>query len=91
MSIAGSMYSSTPVTATHCATGTTNIGRTSMCVNVTFAAVKIGCVSLTFKTLLMYKHLKTQSCTVKTCQCDLGHRPHCTVATMCDHLLVQNQ
>lgn len=62
MSIAGSMYSSTPVTGKRYATDITDIGTMSMFANVTFAEVEIGHVSLTSKTLLMYKHLKPQSC-----------------------------
>ncbi len=50
MSIAGSMYSSTPVTDRRYATETTDIGSTSMLAYVTFAAVETGHVSLTFKT-----------------------------------------
>jgi hypothetical protein len=77
ISIAGSMYSSTPVTDRRYATDISDIGRTSIFANITFAEVEICYVSLTTKPLLMYKHLKTQSCEPGR----MGHRPHCTVAT----------
>lgn len=61
MSIAGSMYSSTPVTARRCATDISDIGTMGMLGHLTLTQVETGHVSLTFKTLLMYKHLRTQS------------------------------
>ena len=78
MSIAGSMYSSTPVTARRYATDTSDIGRTNMLANITLTEVETGHVSLTSKTLLMYKHLRTQSCELDS----MIHRPQCTVAAI---------
>ena len=72
------MYSSTPVTDRRYATETTDIGSTSMLANIILTEVETGHVSLTSKTLLIHKHLRTQSCELDS----MIHRPHCTVAAI---------